>query len=500
LPVEAQTWINQRLLYTHGYGITMSPVNEIGNQGLPVLLVKDIPPTGDINIEQPGIYFGEKTGNYVIVNTDTQEFDYPAGEENVYGSYEGTGGISLNSYFRKLAYAWELGDFNILISDELNSESRVLYYRNIQDRVTHLAPFLMLDSDPYMVVMDGELYWIQDAYTVSSRYPYSTPLADGINYIRNSVKAVIDAYNGDVNFYVSDPDDAIIRTYQAIFPDLFLPLEQMPEYLRNHLRYPEDMFNMQAQTYLSYHMTDARVFYNKEDLWEMPSEVYFGSEQAMKAYYVIMRLPEEEKEEFLLMRPFTPANKKNTVSWLAARCDGDNYGRMLAYYFPKEEWVDGPSQVENRIGQDTAITEQLALWGRGGSTVIRGNLMMIPLEGSILYVEPVFLQAEGGGLPELKRVIVATGEKIAMAPGLEEALAAIFGNETPVSEETETATPETPAAGTSVTGDIAGLIEQAQQHFGKAQEYVKQGDWAGFGEEWNALRDVLVQMAELKAE
>ena len=500
LPEEAQTWVNRRLLYTHGYGLTLSPVNEVATQGLPVLMVKDIPPVGDINIVQPGIYYGEKTDNYVIVNTETQEFDYPAGDENVYGIYEGTGGISLDGFFRRLFYAWEMGDFNILISGELTPESKLLYHRNIQQRVNQLAPFLLLDRDPYIVIMDGNLYWIQDAYTVSDRYPYSTPLSNGLNYIRNSVKVVIDAYNGDVSFYIADPDDALIRTYREIFPDLFIPMEKMPDELRSHLRYPEDMFNVQVQTYLTYHMKDSRVFYNKEDLWEVPREVYFGPEQSMDPYYIIMRLPEEDMEEFLLMLPFTPANKKNTIGWLAARCDGDNYGKLLAYSFPKEEWVDGPSQIENRIGQDTVITEQLALWGRGGSTVLRGNLLLIPLGESILYVEPVFLQAEGGGLPELKRVIVAAGDKIAMTPNLRESLAVIFGEETPVVEEPDVTPPVEVEPETPVTGDIAELIEQAQVHYEKAQEYVQDGDWAGFGKEWDALQDVLEKLAELTAE
>ncbi|GAF91236.1 unnamed protein product, partial [marine sediment metagenome] len=293
----------------------------------------------------------------------------------------------------------------------------------------HLAPFLMLDSDPYMVLMEGGLFWIQDAYTTGDRYPYSEPLDSGLNYIRNSVKAVIDAYNGSVTFYVSDPQDPLIRTYQAIFPDLFVPMEQMPESVRAHLRYPEDMFNVQASVYQGYHMRDARVFYNKEDLWAVPREVYASQEQLMEPYYVIMRLPNEEKEEFLLMLPFTPVNKNNTIGWLAARCDGENYGTLLAYHFPKERLVYGPSQIENRIQQDTVITEQLALWGRGGSRVIRGNLLVIPLGSSNLYVEAVFLQAEAGGLPELKRIIVAAGDRVAMEPTLSQSLQAIFGSE-----------------------------------------------------------------------
>ena len=496
---QAQTWVNRKLQFTHGYGIALSPVNEVSSDGLPELLVKDIPPVGDFNIEQPQIYFGEKTNDYVIVKTKTQEFDYPMGDENVYGRYQGKDGVSLGSFIRRVVYAWQLGDLNILISGELTPESRVLYYRNIRERVNHLAPFLELDSDPYLVVMDGRLLWIQDAYTTTDRYPYSEPIGGGLNYIRNSVKAVIDAYDGNVTFYIADPEDALIRTYQAIFPNLFVPAAQMPESLRVHIRYPEDMFNIQASVYQTYHMRDARVFYNKEDLWAVPKEVYFGSEQTMEPYYIIMRLPGEEKEEFLLMLPFTPVNKNNTIGWLAARSDGENYGKLLVYLFPKERLVYGPSQIENRIGQDTVITEQLALWGRGGSRVIRGNLLLIPLGKSILYVEPVFLQAEAGGLPELKRVIVAAGEQIAMEPTLKESLAAIFGAEAPLPEPVvkppAPAEPEEPVA-----ADIAGLIEEAQQHYNKAQQYLQAGDWTGYGGELEALKVVLDQLAELTAE
>jgi uncharacterized membrane protein (UPF0182 family) len=497
---EAQTWVNRRLQFTHGYGLALSPVNEISSEGLPVLLVKDIPPVGQLDIEQPQIYFGEKTNDYVVVNTKTQEFDYPMGEENVYGHYEGEDGVSIGSFFRRLVYAWEFGDLNILISGELSTESRVLYYRNIGERVSHLAPFLKLDSDPYLVVMDGRLFWIQDAYTTTDRYPYSQPLGEGgLNYIRNSVKAVVDAYDGSVTFYVIDPEDALIRTYQSIFPELFVPVEQMPEPLQAHLRYPEDMFNIQASVYQSYHMQDARVFYNKEDLWAVPKEVYSGSEQPVEPYYIIMRLSDEKKGEFLLMLPFTPVNKNNTIGWLAARCDGDNYGKLLAYHFPKDRLVYGPSQIENRIQQDTVITEQLALWGRGGSRVIRGNMLMIPLGKSNFYVEPVFLQGEAGGLPELKRVIVAAGERIAMEPSLGECIVAIFGTEVPPTEpEVELPAPTEPEG--LVSSEIASLIEEAQQHYDTAQQYLKAGDWANYGKELDALKAVLDRLAEFAAE
>ncbi len=491
---EAQTWVNRRLQFTHGYGLVMSPVNEITPQGLPELLVENIPPVGSFDVQQPEIYYGEKTNNYVIVHTKTEEFDYPSGDENVYGEYKGEGGVSLNG-IRRLAYAWQLADLNILISGEISGESRVLYYRNIRERVNHLAPFLQLDNDPYLVVIDGHLFWVQDAYTTTDRYPYSQPFG-GLNYIRNSVKAVIDAHDGDVTFYVTDPDDALIQTYQAIFPDLFVPVEQMPASLRAHIRYPEDMFSIQSTVYQSYHMQDARVFYNKEDLWSIPNEVYYGNEQqAVEPYYVIMRLPEEDKEEFLLMLPFTPANKNNAISWMAARCDGERYGSLLAYLFPKERVIKGPSQIDKRISQDTAITEQLALWSRGGSRVIRGNLLLIPLDQSMLYVEPVFLQAEAGGLPELKRVIVVIGEQIAMEPTLQESIAAIFGIEQPPPAPTPGPTP--PAPSEIITSEVADLIAQAQEHYDQAQQYLKDGDWSGYGEELDALKDVLNRLAEL---
>ena len=491
---EAQTWVNRRLQFTHGYGLTFSPVNEVTPEGLPTLLIKDIPPAGDIEVAQPQIYYGERTDEYVIVNSRTEEFDYPMGDENIYGRYQGSGGVELDGLFRRLLYAWELGDLNILISGEITPESRILYHRNIQEMVSRLAPFLRLDSDPYLVILDGKLLWIQDAYTITDRYPYSEPFSSGLNYIRNSVKVVIDAYDGGVTFYVTEPDDAIIATYRDIFPGLFTDGSQMPEDLRAHIRYPESMFRVQAALYQSYHMQDARVFYNKEDLWALPREVYAGQEQLMDPYYIIMRLPDEQMEEFLLMQPFTPVNKNNAIGWLAARCDGDNYGKLLAYQFPKDKLVYGPSQIENRIQQDTVITEQFALWGRGGSRVIRGNLLLIPIGNSKLYVEPVFLQAESGGLPELKRVIVAAGDRIAMEPTLAESIAAIFG----------TAVPPAPAPGPTPgpapappRDDLAALIRQASEHYEQAQQYLLEGNWAGWGEELQKLEDVLSQLTDL---
>ena len=500
LATEAQTWVNRKLQYTHGYGVVLSPVNEISAEGLPDLLLKDIPPVGVFDITRPEIYYGEKTDEYVIVKTNTQEFDYPSGDENVFGEYQGTGGVSLNGFFRRLAYAWEFGDMNILISGELNSSSRVLYYRNIQDRVKQLAPFLELDADPYLVIADGRLYWIQDAYTVTDRYPYSEPYVsfnEHINYIRNSVKAVIDAYDGTVTLYVTEPGDALIQTYQTIFPDLFAPFEEMPDVLKAHLRYPEGMFNIQASVYRKYHMTDVRVFYNSEDLWALPREVYAGQEQLMEPYYVIMRLPDQIGEEFILMLPFTPVNKNNTISWLAARCDGEHYGKLLAYNFPKDRLVYGPSQIENRIQQDTVITEQFALWDQGGSRVIRGNLLFIPIGESNLYVEPVFLQANSGGLPELKRVIVAAGDSIAMQPALLDSIEAIFGEEGSIPPTTTPTQPPTTTPSQPMSPEVAQLIDEARQHYEQAQIELQNGDWAAFGEEWDALQATIDKLVAL---
>jgi hypothetical protein len=493
---EAQTWVNRKLQFTHGYGVVMSPVTEVTPQGLPVLWIENIPPVGVFDIERPEIYYGEKTNDYVMVRTRTDEFDYPKGDQNVYAQYGGESGVHIGSLIRRAAYAWEFSDINILISGELTSDSRLLYSRNVRGRIRRLVPFLELDADPYVVVMDGGLFWIQDCYTTTDRYPYSEPVGGGLNYIRNSVKAVVNAYDGSVTFYVADPEDAMVQTYSSVFPGLFVPADQMPDGLRAHWRYPESLFNIQASVYRSYHMQDVRVFYNKEDLWEVPQEFYRGQKQQMEPYYVIMRLPEQEREEFVLMLPFTPSNKNNAIGWLAARCDGEQYGTLLAYRFPKERVIKGPSQIEDRIQQDTIITEQFALWARGGSQVIRGNLLLIPLGESKMYVEPVFLQAQDGGLPELKRVIVAAGERIVMKPTLEESLAAIFG-EGAAPEEPEEESPEPGEPGEGVSREVAELIQQAQAHYSAAQEYLRKGDWANYGTELEELESVLRELGRL---
>jgi hypothetical protein len=490
LPSEAQTWLNRRLVYTHGYGVAMSPANEITKEGLPKLWIKDVPPIGKIKIEQPGIYFGEKTNEYVIVGSAVEEFDYPKGDANVFTQHTGKNGIKLSSFIRKLAFAWELGDINILISRELTPGSQLLYRRNIQERVQHIAPFLKLDSDPYIVIDQGKLFWIQDAYTVSDRYPYSQPTSEGINYIRNSVKVVTNAYDGSITFYLIDPEDALVNTYAAIFPTLFTPIEAMPESLRAHLRYPQDLFQIQVSMYQTYHMQDPRVFYNKEDLWTIPVETYADAERPMEPYYVIMRLPGEEKEEFILMLPFTPTQKDNMITWLAARSDGEKYGRLIAYNFPKDKLIYGPRQIEARIDQDPVISSQLTLWGQKGSQVIRGNLLVIPIEQSILYVEPVYLKAERGQLPELKRVIVASGDRIAMEPTLAQSLKAIYAGLS--REKPAVTTPER-----SLPAKLAELARLAQEHYTKAQEYLRAGDWSSWGEELKKMEETLRQLVEL---
>ena len=491
LQTTAQTWLNQTLQYTHGYGVAMSPVNEVAPEGgLPALWMQDIPTIGKLPLTRPEIYYGEKTRDYVIVGSSTEEFDYPVGDTNAWTTYQGTGGVAVGNFFRKVLYAWEFSDFNILISSQVTSESQILYHRQIGERVNRIAPFLTLDADPYVVVLDGKLLWIVDCYTTSTRYPYSDPLDNGVNYIRNSVKAVVDAYNGSVDFYVSEPNDPILQTYASMFPTMFQPLSSMPEGLRAHLRYPVDMFDIQADVYRTYHMQDARVFYNKEDLWAVPQEFYFDREQPIEPYYIIMRLPDEQGEEFLLMLPFTPANRNNAIGWMGARCDGDDYGNLVVYRFPKDRLIYGPSQIENRIQQNTVITEQLALWSRGGSQVIRGNLLVIPIASSTLYVEGVFLQADAGGLPELKRVIVAAGDEIAMSETLEGSLRAIFGGDTGLPT---VPVPTEPSPG--MPDDMRGLIDQAQAHFDLAQQYLKEGNWAGYGSELAELEKTLTDLA-----
>lgn len=429
IPADARTWVNLHLKYTHGYGLCLSPVDRVTPEGLPDLLIRDIPPvsTTDLTVSRPAIYYGEENLDYALVGTSTDEFDYPIGESNAATRYSGAGGIPIGSFWRRLLFAGYLADTKLLLTGYLTPESRILLHRRIQDRLPKLAPFLRFDRDPYLVIMDdGTLSWIQDGYTISDRFPYSEPFGS-INYIRNSVKAVVEAYDGTTRLYAVDPEDPVLQTYRRAFPTLFADESGMPQSIRDHLRYPEDCFAVQAAMYAKYHMTDVEMFYNREDLWEFATETYGGREAAVEPYYVVMRLPGEEREEMILMVPFTPSNKDNMIAWLSARCDGERAGERLVFNFPKQSLVYGPRQIEARIDQDPIISQELTLWGQGNSQVIRGNLLVIPIERGVLYVEPLYLQAEQGELPELKRVILSNGDDIVMEQSLDRALAALAG-------------------------------------------------------------------------
>ncbi len=487
LPASAQNWINTHLVYTHGYGIVASPVNKISSKGLPELLIKDIPPSTDsIQIDKPEIYFGEMTTDYVIVNTNTEEFDYPSGDENQYTKYSEDSGVALNSYIRKLAMALRFGTPKIILSDDITDSSRILYKRSIREITGSITPFLAYDRDPYIVTEGGRLYWILDAYTASDRYPYSTKsVSANINYIRNPVKVAIDAYTGETTFYIVDQSDPIIRTYAKIFPDLFKTYAEMPEDLRAHIRYPEDMFTIQAQTYSKYHMKDPRVFYNLEDMWNIPDELYESRRIKMDPYYIIMKLPGEEKEEFILMQPFTPRNKNNMIAWMYARSDPEHYGKLGVFKFPKQELIFGPMQIEALIDQDSQISEQLTLWGQVGSRVIRGNLLVIPIENSILFVEPLYLLAEESQLPQLERVIIAFGDQIVMEENLDDALSTIFGLMTDSSI--------TPRDLNASEGELASHALELYNH---AMSDLKAGNWEEFGEGLKDLEEALKRLKE----
>jgi uncharacterized protein len=433
LPEEAQRWVNRHLQFTHGYGVAMSPVTEVESGGRPSFFIRDVPPKGDIPLNRPDIYYGLKSLNYMIVRSEMQEFNYPGPDGPVYTHYQGNGGVQLSSFFRRVIFAWEFGDINILISGEISSDSLIQYRRTVQQRFSTVTPFLLRDREAYCVVADGRLFWIQDAYTFTSRYPYSTPWRSRkFNYIRNSVKAVVDAYHGSIDYYVSDPDDPMIRTYQAIFPDLFKPMEQMPEHLRDHIRYPLDLFTVQTEMLLQYHMRDPVVFYNKEDQWSIPVQNSFGRSEDLKPYYIVARLPDAEKEEFLLIQPFTPQNRHNLVGWMAARSDGEHYGELTLFRFPSGRHVDGPNQVEARIDNDAIISEQFTLWGQVGSEVHRGILLVIPLGDSLLYAEPVFLKPETLEFPELRRIILADSRQLVMHQTLDLSVDALVGKLPPV--------------------------------------------------------------------
>lgn len=500
-----KNWINEQLTFTHGYGVAAGPVNEVTPEGLPVLLVKDLPPKSEakeLAISRPEVYYGEIPNEYVIIKTKSKEFDYPKGEENVYATYSGKGGVEVNSLIRRLLYSLRFGSLKLLLSSDITSESRILYYRNIKERVMKIAPFLTFDRDPYLVIDNGKLYWILDAYTATDRYPYSQPLSlnDGtVNYMRNSVKAVIDAYDGSVKFYQADSNDPIIKTYTKIFPNTFRPLSEMPNGLASHLRYPEDIFTLQTAIYTTYHMDDPQIFYNKEDQWEIPviasgNEQQAGTQaQAMAPRHMIMKLPGENKEEFILMLPFTPRAKDNLSAWMVARNDGEQYGKLVVYRFPKDKLVFGPKQIIGRINQDAEVSRQISLWDQRGSQVIQGILSVIPIEESLLYIRPLYLKAEAGKIPELKRVIVAYENKIAMEETLEAGLAKIFG----VSDgQPQPVITRTPVITTPIDVTKDDLLQQATEVYETALKAQRDGDWARYGEEIKKLGEILSKLRQ----
>lgn len=505
-----RTFINQHLTFTHGMGLTLAPVNEVTSEGLPVLFVKNLPPisTASLKITRPQIYFGEKTTDQVFVGTKRPEFDYPSGDANVYTRYSGTGGVHVGGVFRRALLALQFGAINILLSQDITSDSRVLYHRQIVDRVTTALPFLTFDADPYMVVNSkGELYWILDAFTTTDRYPYSQPLDDGTNYMRNSVKVTIDAYNGTITAYVADPTDPLIRTYAKIFPGIFKPISGMPADIRAHVRYPRDLFRVQAGLYTTFHMDEPNTFYNREDQWQLPlgSEEKEASDAFMR--HLVMRLPDEKQAEYVYMAPFTPRGKNNLAAWMVARNDGANYGKLRVYRFPKQSLVYGPAQIQSRINQDTDISRELTLWDQRGSQVIKGELLVIPIEEALIYVQPIYLKGQGGQLPELKRVVVAFQDHVVMSETFESSLARLFNGEINTQTQIASAAADTsskspsaaaPSATVQPQGPNADLIREADDHYQRAISAQRSGDWATYGAEIKRLGEVIQRLKAVR--
>jgi uncharacterized membrane protein (UPF0182 family) len=495
LPPEANSWINIHLKYTHGYGIVMSPASEVTRDGMPAFYLQDIPPkpSADVSVTRPEIYFGELTNHYIIVNTKEPEFDYPRTETETLEPtfYQGKAGIPLGGFLRRLAFMLRFRDYQILVSGAVTPESRVVMRRNIMERVRAIAPFLMYDQDPYIVTADGKLYWMLDAYTVSANYPYSQPdPVAGVNYIRNSVKVVIDAYDGTITFYQADLEDPIIMTYAKIFPELLTPISEMPESLKAHIRYPEDMFKIQSRTLLTYHMTDPNVYYNKEDYWELPREVYGASETAVTPYYIVLDVPGQDEPEYMLMTAFTPRGKPNMTAWLGIRCDYNEYGKATLYAVPKDMLVPGPMQVESLFSQNPQIAANMTLWGQRGSQVIRGNLLTYPVGDSLLYMEPLYLQAETVRIPELKLVLMYYGGRVVMGTSVADALSQLFGEGLPIEPPDGTQPGERPT-------DVTGLVAEANALWREAQEALRAGDWAGYGRAIEELGRVLSELSGL---
>jgi uncharacterized protein len=535
---QAQTWVNRRLQYTHGYGVAMVPVNDISPEGLPVLFIRDLPPAGRIPVTRPEIYYGEVTDYYVIVNTGLEEFDFPSGDQSQFTTYEGDGGVTVGPIWRRLALSWFLTDFNLLVSGYVRSDSRVLFRRTVRERAQRIAPFLKLDRDPYLVIANGELVWMIDAYTTTDRYPYAQSVVERLapggapgavatspavgtgsppgaaaaqpilgrryryNYVRNSAKITVSAYDGTVRVYLADPEDPIARSYARIFPGLIQPLEEMPSALRAHLRYPEDLFRTQAEVLRAFHVQDPQVFYNAEDVWSLAFESSAGQRQTVEPYYLIVRLPGEQSAEFVLVMPFTPVRRDNMTAWLAARMDGPNYGGLKLYRFPRDRLVFGPAQIASRIDQDTVISAQLTLWNQQGSRVERGNLLVIPIGNSTLYVQPIYLLAERSQLPELKQVIVATGNRIVMASTLEEGLLRLFGAEAGISAPVPPGAPGVPAPpgvpiapGAPVADEtLVAAARDARAAYQRSLDALRAGDFATFGDELRRLEQHLADL------
>ncbi len=498
LPDNAQTWVNRHLKFTHGSGLTMSPVNAKDSEGLPVFYMKNIPMESDVGfrLPQPAIYFGQEPDSYAIVKAATPEFDYPLGADNVYSYYKGSGGVPVSGLIRRLLFSYFFRDINLLVTSNIVNGSRIMIRRNISDRVARLAPFLGQDRDPYLVLHNGHLIWIIDCYTTSDHFPYSQRNSEGINYIRNAVKVVVDAYTGAVDFYVADPTDPIIRTWQRIFPAMFKPMSAMAGDLRQHIRYPEDYFLIQADIYRTYHMTDPAVFYNREDQWGFPRENYADETVPMQPYYVIMRLPGETHDEYILMLPMVPESRgtvrDNMISWLAARCDGVDYGHLFEFAFSKDRLFYGPYQIQARINQNPDISQQYSLWNQMGSKVILGNLLVFPIENALLYVEPLYIRAQSGQLPELQRVIAAYSDRIVMGNDLKSTLNALFTAPVEIPPPTISSTAAQAATATApgaanpppaVKGDLTG----ASIHYNRALAALRTGDWAQFGSEMQQL-------------
>ncbi|WDV45928.1 UPF0182 family protein [Clostridiaceae bacterium M8S5] len=498
---QAKTWINKHLKYTHGYGATLSPVNSITPEGQPELLIKNIPPVTNTNlkIKRPEIYFGELTNDYVIVNTDEKEFDFPQGSDNKETIYEGSAGIELNT-MNKILFAIKQRSMKILLSGNVNSDSKIILYRNVRERINKIAPFIGYDKDPYLVINeeDGKLYWIIDGYTATDKFPYSQKYKNhNFNYIRNSVKVVIDAYNGTTKFYIFDENDPIINTYSDIFSDLFENKDNMPKFIRMHTRYPQFLFDIQSDVYKIYHVNNPMVFYNKEDVWDKAEETYMEGQQEVESNYLMFKIPGEKQKEFLLTVPYTPSNKPNLTGLFIARNDGDNYGKLLLYKFSKEKTIQGPNMIESRIDQDASISPQLTLWGQKGSTVLRGNLVIIPIEDSLLYVEPIYIQADTkNSIPQVKKVIVSYKNKIVMENTLKDALAKLFDYK---QTKPDTKKPTTPSEPQIISGDVNTLIKLANDYFVKSKEASQAGDWATYGENIKRLEEVINQLNNLSS-